>query len=291
MAKSRKTAWNEFIEEVDAKRLELGYAADWAGQEECYFRGHSSESYLLSPSLYRDAKKIGLRKKKRDDYFWQLEYDLYYEFQARARELHGLNVTSWDILFWMQHYGLPTRVLDWSEVFSVALFFALEKYDPKSSKTPCIWMLNPYALNEEASEDRDLFSPKYLGYDGDEDEFWGYDEILLYDGLMELDHPCAVYPELKNNRIHAQRGSFTVHGDLYEPLEEQFPPEKFRILRKVPIPSEAIGDAQRFLRQSGIDRHLLFPDLDGLAVALNRKYDIGRAPPVSGPGQPHRAKR
>jgi hypothetical protein len=255
---------------------------NWADQRECYFRGQSDNGHSLSPSLFRDQSKLQLPDHERDEYFWQLEYDLYFEFQARARELHQSSLNSWDILFAMQHYGVPTRLLDWTEVFAVALFFAIEGYDPLAQRTPCIWVLNPYTLNKRDKRpnfDGDLLSPKILGYDDKEDEYWGYDDLLIHDGWMDWKSPLAVYPELKNDRIQAQRGSFTIHGDLYKPLDEQFPPGRFKILRRVDIPPKAIPGAQLFLRQAGINRHQLFPDLDGLAISLKQKYGVARVLP------------
>ena len=55
----------------------------------------------------------------------------------------------------MQHYAVPTRLLDWTEGASIALYFAIRmrvfgKQELPTEKIPCVWMLNPSWLNHKS---------------------------------------------------------------------------------------------------------------------------------------------
>src|ERR1043166_3551303 len=161
--------WAAFLDAIELAKSQLDLRA--GEREECFYRGHGSTRYQLLPTLLRVTAGWQGRR------LWSLESDLFFEFQARARELHGTPVSAWDILQFMRHHGVATRLLDWTEAFGVALFFATRDVVPKA--TPCIWLLNPYALNKLERGERDLVSPRYLAYDSKEDEEWDYEDLLL----------------------------------------------------------------------------------------------------------------
>jgi hypothetical protein len=163
----------------------------------------------------------------------------------------------------MRHHGVATRMLDWSETFAVALYFAAR--DIAASATPCIWLLNPYSMNEATGFTRDLVAPRNLGWDEEGWEYWEYSELLL-EGKMDFDGPVALYPMQKSARLHAQRGYFTIHGDDHRPLEQIVPDH----VRSIRFARSVIPEAEEFLALASIDDFLLFPDLDGLRRSLHR---------------------
>jgi hypothetical protein len=71
----------------------------------------------------------------------------------------------------------------------------------------------------------------------------------------------------------AQRGWFTIHGRDTRPLD-QIDRVRRDCLRAVEL-GEAADVARELLRMMGIDKYLLFPDLDSLADTLMTRYDLG----------------
>ncbi|WP_316738412.1 FRG domain-containing protein [Pedobacter aquatilis] len=255
------------MQEIEDAKTALGYD----GQTEIFYRGHSNCDYKLSPGLLRNEKNAELSQKT-----WEAEQDMFYEFQSRARDLHVQKLNDWDVLFYMQHHGVKTRLLDWTEIFGVALFFALDTYTikcPGAKYEPCIWMTNPYKLNEEFDHGEDLWSPENLDCYNLKNQS-SYSEILLQISNVdpfEWDLPVALYPQRRGDRLSNQGGYFTIHGNDTRPLEQL---ASDKLLKKINIPKEAIPMAHRFLEQAGINYYTLFPGLDGLAVYLNKKYSL-----------------
>ena len=75
-----------------------------------WFRGSGKHTYKLLPSLYRH------RSLRTTDDLERLERELMTRFRQRSIPfLTRPLVDDWDVLFFMQHYGIPTRLLDWTE--------------------------------------------------------------------------------------------------------------------------------------------------------------------------------
>jgi hypothetical protein len=237
------TAWQKFLEDIQIARHQI-----CASRSKAWYRGVSSISYPLYPSLFGRSGSPGISR----------ERDLYLDFVTRFRG----KPSSWEDLCDMQHQGIPTRLLDWSEVLGVALHFALGSKD-KNPSSPCVWILNPFTLAANARKSDD----KTIGV------FHMNQEMDYYKSFIDLKNwpyslPFPYHPLAVDGRILAQRGFFTVHGNCDKPLSESCR----KHIRRVELPLEAIPDARKFLEYAGIDELSMFPDPSGMARKIKQDY-------------------
>lgn len=258
-------AWSGLLKKVDAAVLELGFKPE--DGEEPWFRGQADSTWNLNPSLNRVKGKNLV----------DLEVDLYYEFSSKARELHASRLDSWEILFIMRHHGIVTRVLDWTEQFGIALYFALHEYGNGSKEggitgKPALWVLNPFALNQIRGGwgYPGLVSPASL-FDGKK-KFKEYLDVLSWRAPWPYAKPIAIYPRQVSSRQQAQSGWFTIHGRDRRPLNDI----AASTVRRIDLEPAEVVAGREFLKRAGINEYLLFPDLDGLARSLHEKYGLDR---------------
>lgn len=268
--KSVREEWMDFINNVNKERNALNLKPG----ERCFYRGHADSQWDLTPSLFREKKFAKNRR--------YIEEVLFHEFNARVKEHPGVNSSGWDILFMMRHHGVHTRILDWTEDFAVALFFALEeqitpeKADPRKSSSqtpdPCLWLLNPYSLNYNNWWGyRGLLAPKYLGSEPegkDDSKFYDYSDYIDNDWPFDWEKPVAIRPVQRTQRIQAQNGFFTIHGDNEKALDKL----SAKHLRKIHIPRNIHEMAKEFLELAGINLYRLFPEPDALAKTIWARY-------------------
>jgi hypothetical protein len=198
----------------------------------------------------------------------ELESDLFFEFLAKARTKGGTVLDDWDVLFLMQHYGVPMRLLDWTEVLFVALYFAVHyRQDNEISQ---VFVMNPYRWNQHRGYGRDLYWPRYFGWDPKAKDYYEFGVILVDQKYIDWKYPCALYPPQRDARLSAQRGFFTIHGDDMRPLDAISP----RLIGAIDLSSNAATEIEAELQYSGVNEYSLFPDLEGLARYLKIKNSI-----------------
>ena len=175
----------------------------------------------------------------------------------------------WSWLFQMQHYGVPTRLLDWSRDALVALYFATNPED--RSLTPgidaAVWVLNPVTLNKAYNFNE--FTQ--AGYIPNVEEA-GFNAIFGPDSLpLSNPKPAAAIGPLNSTRIVAQRGVFTVfpHQKNLIPMEQFSDSSTFLV--KICIASENFGEIQAQLQRYGITKIALFPELQSIAGEITRQ--------------------
>lgn len=189
---------------------------------------------------------------------------LYRRFKADAWPLLRVEERSeWGMLFTMQHYRLPTRLLDWTESFACALFFAHQRR--QVGESAAVWMLKADRLNELSIGRHGLVSL---------DETVGPAVIDTTDWHPHWPAPVrelatiAVAPIFTNPRMTAQRATFTLMGDSFLPLEEQFGGRLASegALVKIELPADGYDEVEEYLDLAGLTAFTFYPDMEGLAL-------------------------
>ena len=99
---------SDFLNEIKGIKNKSGYTL--------FYRGHSDKNYELKPSIYRDERFI----KNEDKIYRETIAKVPYEFNGKS---------TIESLALMQHYGVPTRILDLTTNALVALYFACKEVE------------------------------------------------------------------------------------------------------------------------------------------------------------------
>jgi hypothetical protein len=162
-----------------------------------------------------------------------------------AAHLPTGNIETLDLLVLAQHYGLETRLLDWTTNPLAALWFACADRKPGD--------VFVYALEADDHLDPDP-------YDSDP---------------LKLLHTKVFQPRFNNPRIIAQQGWFTLHrfsakDRMFVPLESSAAMKDS--LTEFRIPENSRLEILQSLDRHGVSARTLFPDLSGLCQYLNWRH-------------------
>lgn len=209
-----------------------------------WFRGHADLQWTLTPTA--------LRYRTTDQRDRALGLLRAFKRYAETKLPH-LPETG-EELKWVQHarhYGLPTRLLDWTRNAGIALYFACERQVNKADVDGAVYMLNPLDLNRmaypRAPRVYDAHSDvrriaKYLSLSGHEEE----------DGLKTI----AINPVWNSPRIVLQQGAFTLHGSRDFTLTADQAPS----LVCWRVPAEHKHSILRELERVGISEMSIYPE-------------------------------
>jgi hypothetical protein len=277
------TTLSDFItrlEEIERKRkIEF----------EFFFRGHEDESYLLEPSLFRNEKLINNENK------------LYKEIILENPKEFSEDLTTLEKLVRMQHFGLPTRILDLTRNPLVALYFAcsnqngtikskldgevvvlsipeieIKYYD--SDSVSIVSNLCKLKIDEKVF---DTALPKKQ-FNTTENVFKLVhairEEKSYFSNIIEptdLNSVYCVKVKKNNSRILIQDGLFLIFGIGQAGRKIQVDSDWVLFKtdnRKIIIDKDCKRNILRELESINISRKSLFPDIESSAKMIKKKY-------------------
>jgi FRG domain len=262
------TTLEDYVCITHSRSLEWDKGKEPHSKADAWYRGVLKESRTLLPGYYRYAKNI------RTD---ASEDGLAEEFRRRShRMLDGqMPRDEWEWYVLMQHYEMPTRLLDWTESSLIALYFAVSDYKcagKHDKDNGCIWMLDPSTLNELTLRTDEVVPC-------DRKPAAGYADVSAYlrkdySPKRKAKHPAAIVAVHATARIAAQRGTFTIHGCDDSPLED-VPGlvEKGRLI-KLRIAAGKKGEIRESLRRAGFSEAVVFPELPYLSLDILRSWNL-----------------
>jgi hypothetical protein len=213
--------------------------------------------------------------------------------------------TMFDKLVRMQHFGLPTRLLDVSRNALVALYFATDR-GPHRSK-PTDGMVTAFGIPEEFEKYYDSDSVSCIANLANMTSVEKHEVVQLKESLtplpedqqivkfnqdgivkrlhqfirveksyfqeiidpIDLVKPYYVHPKLSNRRILAQSGAFILYG--LDPFKKTFFPYKIEETSFL-VPHAAKAEIRKALANLGINESTLFPEIDKAAARIKNDY-------------------
>ncbi len=221
-----------------------------------WWRGQANSDWKLTPSLYHKRKAYKETEMARD---------FINQASVRCNSVPPVDdYTGW--LFLMQHYGLPTRLLDWTKSPLVALHFATLKCEKGDEDTDAsVWGLDPLSLNASQYGYNMIASPNHKDVND-------LVKIAIEDKrIIAPDKTIAIECKHDDLRQLVQMSEFTLHGS-WRPMEKYADAEKF--LGKMIIPKEHKQHFRERLLLFGLYESYLFPDLEHLAEHVQNEHRI-----------------
>ncbi len=232
-----------------------------------WYRGQRFSEFQLEPSRFRDKFEIPNNDpylSKRVTYKVKNDLLALREFKKEYKKLCG-DKGYGDIyyLYLMQHYGVPTRLLDFSTNSLVALYFSVAEVNPVDLKKEDQELSGTmFDYNKESSAVY-CIDPMYVNHHS-----FNKKEIIdlsayKFSSINNLDFPICVKPrESKiDERLIRQSGVFVCFGSMIHPLD-YYSIDEMNMLKIIIPNSKRASIKKQLKREFGIDESFLFPDIN-----------------------------
>ena len=285
---------NEFLEQVNGLK-------DMGKDEEVFFRGISTEKYGLKENGVDENKP----KIYRDGYI-EHENEIINDTIAYNHEYFKNCKTAIEKLELLQHYGIPTRLLDITRNPLVALYFAClpenkDGYgkDKEANGEVILYQMKRKDIKYNDSDTVSIlsnlaFMPGDFNLNIEEGEKLegngNYKKLIhqicseksYFESCIKEEHldDCVlcVIPNLNNKRIIAQQGAFLLYGmhDKIKKEPSRIGGKKYKYIscNKIIINGSNKETIIRDLAELGISKEVLFPELENYISVIEKKYKL-----------------
>lgn len=243
----------------------------------CYFfRGHTNWEYEAIPSIYR---KQTIQKN-----ILRAEYQLYHEAVRQLPLEYTSDMSPFDKLVKMQHFGLPTRLLDITTNPLVALFFACHSKNPQDYNTDgevlvyslikeqlCYYdskHVDTIANLAESSESEEMKANLNLYQCSNVGKLHPNSFSYRIELLYKFNKVLCVLPKLNNKRLVNQAGAFFIFGIGEKKDEPAHLPD---LPYKIRIKAEAKMGILKELEMMNITEASLFPETDKIMSQIRTR--------------------
>ena len=237
------------------------------------YRGHADSNWKLESTLERTigGNLSSDLASKFEDYYLKLFKSKYHIYNSDEHE--PKSKLAW--LSVMQHYGAPTRLIGFTESPYVALYFALEAYNPLLKNDLAIYALDYSSIMDESLA---YISRRDSTFKKSRSEIIEEQDKLFDDVVDKLSYEVVwiTEPLELNARIDRQSGTFLTSGDKEKRIEELLSSDMYKDVRllKFIVPSGIYEEIYALLRKMNINATTIYGDLGGLAKSIKMDMQV-----------------
>lgn len=280
---------NELLKLIEDKSFHIRPLSNFG----LWFRGQPDFEDKLIPKIFRQGPDYGN--------VGYSEMSMVKSFQLRFPDQNIQHKSIFEWLTLMQHYGLPTRLLDWTQNILIGLYFTVNKHTDE--KDGALFIIDPTSLNTAAADSSGLFHSEHdqvifrsnlcmsrwlkhflkLPEITNLIESSGVEVKIMNDKLVNdkydkaIRTPIAVTPPILNNRILVQQGTCTLHGGMIYCERVEVNPINIEELEgvsllKIKVSKNYKTNILNQLKICGIHEASLFPEMEHQASFITESW-------------------